>query len=290
VFTLSVIIPVYGQIHLLLNCIDTLLRNATSPIDLILIDDCYPGFDLTKIKLPYPCRIARLDKNSGFAQACNAGAKAATGEILLFLNSDTEAHAGWQQPLLDVFSEEKVGIVGPKLVFPANFWCPYCHVYVPKEYVIKNGEYTVCPNHQNIAISEVDTIQSCGGWFDAGKGPFHRYLGWRADDPRVNIKEDVSWLTGAAMAIRKDIFLAAGGFDLAYERAYFEDVALCITIKNAKLRCIYQPNSVFTHFVAQSTSGNVTSEQFRKNALLFIGRHKDDITIDVPGALYVKYW
>lgn len=284
---LSVIIPVYGQMHLLLNCVDSLLRTATSPIDLILIDDAYPAYDLTKVKFPYPCRIARLDKNGGFSQACNAGAKAAQGDILFFLNSDTEAHPNWQQPLLDVFNEERVGIVGPRLLYPANYWCPICHVY--QMTLVEQDGKMLCMQCGGVCES-VETIQSCGGWFDANYGPFHRWLGWRADDPRVNVKEDVSWLTGAAMAVRKDVFMAMEGFDPIYGRGYFEDVDASMKVKHAGLRCVYEPKVTFTHIAGQSTAGYITETDFRKNALTFINRWQGEIVRDVLSTIYVKYW
>ncbi len=283
---LSIIIPVYGQLHLVLNCLDSLVRTATSPAEILLIDDCSPEFDLTKIKIPYPCQVARMPVNAGFAQACNAGAKAARGEILLFLNSDTIAHNGWQKPLLDAF-EPGVGIVGPKLVFPANYWCPVCRVYQGSE-VESNGQI-ICMQCGG-ACEAIETIQSAGGLFDANKGPFHRNLGWRADAPIVNVAEDVSWVTGAALAVRKDVFMAAEGFDPAYRKGYFEDVDLCVKVKHAGLRIRYAPESVFTHLVAQSTAGNVSGEDFRKNALLFISRWESEIRVDAPGSIFVKYW
>jgi GT2 family glycosyltransferase len=106
----------------------------------------------------------------------------------------------------------------------------------------------------------------------------------------VNVKEDVGWVTGAAFAVRRDVFMAAEGFDPVYRKGYFEDVDACMKIKRAGLRIRYAPESVFTHLVAQSTTGNVSGEDFHKNALLFISRWGDEIHIDTPGSLFVKYW
>jgi GT2 family glycosyltransferase len=227
--------------------------------------------------------------NVGFAQACNAGAKAAKGEILLFLNSDTIAHPNWQQPLLDAF-ESGVGIVGPKLVFPVSYWCPACRVYQCCE-VEDNGQI-ICQQCGGVCVA-VETIQSAGGWFDAGKGPYHRNLGWRADDPIVNVNEDVSWTTGAALAVRKDVFVAAGGFDPEYHKGYFEDVALCCAVRKAGLRVRYVPESVFTHLVAQSTSTNGSDQErqqsFYANSRRFHMQWDEWIVPDTMSARYVNY-
>lgn len=51
-----------------------------------------------------------------FAQNCNS---AAIGDdLLLFLNDDTEPQSGWLEPIVAAFDDEKVGIVGCKLIYP----------------------------------------------------------------------------------------------------------------------------------------------------------------------------
>lgn len=295
---LSIIVPVYGQLHLLMACLASISQTLTSEAELILVDDCTPDFNLMDVPLPVTGKVVRMEKNVGFAQACNAGAKIARGETLLFLNSDTEAHAGWQQPLLDGF-ERDVAIVGPKLVFPAGNWCPLCKVYYDKQAVVSRQAadgrmLTVCPAHQDVVVQDIATIQSCGGWYDAGKGPYHRYLGWRADAPQVNVRERVSWITGAAMALRADVFKSAGGFDPAYGVGYFEDVDLCERVKQAGWTIMYVPESCFTHLVAQSTGSDKRDEttkrmQFYANSKLFHQRWDAAIVPDNKITRYVGY-
>jgi GT2 family glycosyltransferase len=296
---ISIIIPVYGQLHLLLACLASIVKTATSVAELIIVDDCTPDFNLLNVPLPVAGKVVRLDKNGGFSQACNAGAQVATGDVLFFLNSDTEAHPNWQAPLEAAFTDPTVGIVGPKLLFPGNNWCPLCRVYYDKTAVVKKQtqdgkSYAVCLAHQDIQVEEVQTIQSCGGWFDAGKGPYHRYLGWRGDDWRVNKAEPVSWVTGAALAIRADVFKSAGGFDAAYGVGYFEDTDCCMRVKQAGWKIMYEPGSAFTHLVAQSTNNDKRTQQeralsFRANSRLFHLRWDAFVTIDTPWVKMVDY-
>lgn len=280
---LSIIIPVYGQMHLLMGCLASLSKTATAQAELILVDDATPDFNLTEVPLPVTGKVIRMEKNSGFAQACNAGASMATGDILLFLNSDTIAHPEWQDALLAPFAEDRVAIVGPRLVFPAQWWCRVCRVYGP----------IVCPQHGEAECEHVELIQSAGGWFDGNKGPFHRYFMWRSDDPRVNVQEDVPWITGAAMAVRKDVFEAVGGFDIGYIRGYFEDAFLCREVIKRGGRVVYAPRSVFTHIVAQSTGSDERTEaqrqwQFKQNSRRFHLACDPEIVPDVL-SIFVGY-
>jgi GT2 family glycosyltransferase len=113
----------------------------------------------------------------------------------------------------------------------------------------------------------MDFIQSCGGLYGGNKGPFHRMLGWSHDDWRVNISEQVSWTTGAALAIRRSTFEQVGGFDVGYVRGYFEDVDLCEAVKALGLKVWYQPRSVFEHRVG--SSGGVPADIFKRNSFRF---------------------
>ncbi len=55
--------------------------------------------------------------NRGFARGCNTGAAVASGDVLVFLNNDTEVTPGWLEPILAGFDDPAVGIVGNRLVY-----------------------------------------------------------------------------------------------------------------------------------------------------------------------------
>jgi O-antigen biosynthesis protein len=208
-------------------------------------DDCSPGFNIIDVIGAEPAQAQRNPINLGFAGNCNAGAQRASGDVLLFLNQDTVAREGWFEPLIGMFSDKSVGIAGPKLVVPLP---------------------DVSHQHSNPG-GMIDTIQSCGGLYGGNRGPFHRWLGWSADDWRVNVCEKVSWITGAALAIRRELFFKVGGFDVGYIRGYFEDVDLCEKAKEAGFDVWYCPESVFEH--SAGTSGGIPGHIFKANSMRF---------------------
>ena len=232
-------------------------------LEIIVQDDASDNFNAAELIGP-PASVAVNEHNLGFAGNCNAGAARASGDILLFLNQDTKAHENWFEPLMEMFEARMIGIVGPKLIFSNKDVHRLNETQVKIEY----------------------SIQSCGGLYDAGKGPYHRYLGWATDDWRVNCSERISWTTGAALAIRRELFYKVGGFDIAYERGYFEDVDLCEKVKAESYEVWYCPNSVFEHSVA--STGGIPAHIFKANSLRFHERWNDKITPDTT-AIHVNY-
>lgn len=243
----------------MIRLLKSLVRTAAQAgsdrrLEILVQDDASPDLDLTELIGP-PANTARNANNLGFAGNCNAGAARAGGDILLFLNQDTIARPGWFEPLMAAFDDPAVGVVGPKLVFLG-----------------KDGQ--------------PDTIQSCGGLYGGNKGPFHRFLGWAADDWRVNEPGFVSWTTGAALAIRRELFWSVSGFDVGYERGYFEDVDLCEAAKKAGAKVRYEPRAVFEHQVG--ASGGVAPHIFKANSRRFHTKWDAAITPDTP-VLMVDY-
>lgn len=255
----SIIIPAYNSEKFLESCIVSLINTVNvNNIEILVQDDNSPNVILLGEDYPF-VSVERNERTLGFGGNCNAGARRAKGKYLFFLNQDCEAvSVGWLDSMLDIFQQQpSVGLVGPKLMFP--------------------------PGHAGEG-----RIQSCGGWFDVNKGPFHKYLGVLEDHPLVNVTEEVSWLTGAAIMILKSDFEKLGGFDESYGRGYFEDVDLCLRIVSELNKCMmYCAEVTFYHVVGSAWSGD--GEQFKRNALKFKARWAATIESDVLDQK-VKFW
>ncbi|XP_054712053.1 putative polypeptide N-acetylgalactosaminyltransferase 10 [Uloborus diversus] len=120
--TASVVVPFHNE-HL-----STLLRTATSVIgrapphliqEIILVDDFSTKEELkgeldNYIKKFLPkVRVIRATKREGLIRARLIGARVAVGDVLIFLDSHTEANVNWLPPLLEPIAEDRKTVVCP---------------------------------------------------------------------------------------------------------------------------------------------------------------------------------
>ncbi len=215
----SIIIPVCNKMALTEQCLRALAQ-ATADVayEVIIVDNgSTDGTSEFVRSLDGDVQIIRNDTNLGFAKACNQGARAARGKHLVFLNNDTIPQAGWLRALVEeVDSDPEVAIVGSKLLYP---------------------DRTV--QHAGVAINRHDLI------------PYHLYRGFAEAHPAVNSRRELQAVTASCVLIRRRAFDQAGGFDDGYRNG-FEDIDLCLTVREQKGRVVYQPKSVLIHLESQT--------------------------------------
>lgn len=226
----SIIIPVYNQIHYTYACLVSILENTESfDYEIIIADDV--STDATKEidKFVSGLVIARNESNQGFLKNCNNAAKKARGEYIFFLNNDTTVQKDWLPPLIRLLeSDESIGMVGSKLIYPDG------------------------------------RLQEAGGiiWSDGS--------GWnygRCDDPNkpeYNYVRDVDYISGAAIMLSRKLWEEIGGFDERYAPAYCEDSDLAFEVRKRGLRVVYQPLSVVTHFEGVSNGTDVNGTGLKR--------------------------
>ena len=106
--SVTVIVPLFNRWDMTEGCLAALEETAPG-VQVVTVDngssDETAAYDVT----------IRNPRNRGFAVACNQGARAATGDTLIFLNNDTEPQVGWLEGL-----QGCAGIAGPHLVYPSG--------------------------------------------------------------------------------------------------------------------------------------------------------------------------
>jgi glycosyltransferase involved in cell wall biosynthesis len=157
-------------------------------------------------------------KNLGFSATCNNGASHASGKFLIFLNNDTMVTRGWDRALYDTIRKDHdIWIVGARCIYP-------------------DGTL----QHAGVPFPE---------FFDQSLG--HIYKGMPAFLPLAGYEKDFQCVTGACMIIRKSDFKELKGFDLSYYNG-FEDVDLCLRIREKGKRIVYQPQCMIIHYESKS--------------------------------------
>jgi glycosyltransferase involved in cell wall biosynthesis len=91
------------------------------------------------------------------------------------------------------------------------------------------------------------TVQEAGGilWRDGSAWNWGR--GQDREDPRFNFVRDADYCSGAALAVRRELFNELGGFDLHYAPAYYEDTDFAFRVRAHGLRVLYQPAAEIFH-------------------------------------------
>ena len=82
---------------------------------------------------------------------------------------------------------------------------------------------------------------------------------------RMMCVQDLSAVTAACLMVRKDVFAKVGG--LREELAVaFNDIDLCMKIRQAGYLVVYDPYSVWHHYESKSRGSDVTAEASEENA------------------------
>jgi GT2 family glycosyltransferase len=158
-------------------------------------------------------------------------------DYLILLNSDVEVTARWANKLMDFIVERpEIGAVQPKV----------------KSYLNRNTfEYA----------------GAGGGLLDKFGYPFcqGRILSEVEEDVgQYDRAIEIFWTTGAAMLIRKNVFVKSGGFDADFF-AHMEEIDLCWRLKQSGYKMYVVPSSVVYHL----GGGTLSYESPRKTYLNF---------------------
>jgi len=218
----SIIIPVYNNEKLTIECLTSILKNTKGvSYEIIVIDDGSTEKMQEIISQIRNITYIKNTDNLGFLLSCNRAAEKAQGEFILFLNNDAQVMKNWLIPLVETFSEfENVGAVGSKVLYP-------------------NGRL-----QEAGALINKDISATMIGLFD---------------DPELqkyNYVREVVYCSGVCLILSTKIFREHGGFDVSYAPGYYEDADLCFRLRNKGLRIFYNPKSVIVHHLS-ATSNNI---------------------------------
>lgn len=109
----SIIIVNYNGFDYLGKCIKSIMENNYKEFEVILVDNNSSDNSISFVRKNFPStKIIKLDKNFGFAEPNNLGAKKANGEFLLFLNNDCRVTPNFITELVNTYkNNSKIAIL-----------------------------------------------------------------------------------------------------------------------------------------------------------------------------------
>jgi GT2 family glycosyltransferase/glycosyltransferase involved in cell wall biosynthesis len=162
-------------------------------------------------------RFERYDRPFNFSDKCNAGARAASGDVLIFLNDDMLViEPQWIERLLECLKLPGVGAASPKLLY-------------------RDGTI----QHAGMVVGVRNLVGTA----------FHCLPELTGDHFNLaQCMRESTVLSGACLAIKASIFRELGGFDAVNVPNAHSDVDLCLRVWAAGYSCIYTPHAKLSHF------------------------------------------
>ena len=234
----SIIIPSHDHASVLRTCIESIEERSTyQNYEILIVENGSTEKELFEyydsLKDDKKVRILYWDKGFNFSAINNYAVREAKGDYLLFLNNDIEIKTGdWLEEMLSNFQRnENIGAVGVRLLYPDT------------------------------------TVQHAGVIIRIGGIAGHAFTRMDSENTgyfgRAVIKQDLSAVTAACMMTKREAFSKAGGFEETLAVA-FNDVDLCLKIRKAGYRIIYDPDVTNIHYESLSRGYETESPEKMK--------------------------
>lgn len=225
--TVGVVVVSHETREEALACLATL----TAPdLEVVLVDTGSSDGTVEAVRSRFPdVRVLEL-ANAGFGRGANAGIRATSTAVVIVANADVRFEPdGPAQLAAAVLAAPDVAAVGPQVIYPDG-------------------------RHQASARAFPDVVtailHALLRWVVPGNRWSARYRRTGADP---DVAQDVGWVSGCVLALRRTAFDAVDGFDPGYP-LYLEDVDLAARLGDAGWRVRFDPRTTVVHRVGASTS------------------------------------
>lgn len=216
----SIIIVTWNALHHLQTYLPSIVATEFDDFEIILADNASTDGSKAWVREQYPeVKIVTFDENYGYCGGNNRAVPYASGEILIFVNNDVQVEPDWLAKLDDFFDRNPdIAAAQPKMR----------------------------------SFNEPDKFEyagAAGGFIDRYGYPFCRgriFDAIEKDEGQYDNESEIFWASGAAFAIRKDIFQKFRGFDEDFE-FHMEEIDLCWRLWNQGYKVGFCPQSVVYH-------------------------------------------
>ena len=246
----GVVVLNWNRWNYTLECLESLNQSKYSNLSVIVIDNGSTDDSVNKIEAwikrqPFYDRflLIKNQENLGFAAGCNIGIRHAISsgcQYIFLLNNDAIVHPNCLSALItNVEKHDRVGIAGPKVYYADN----------PQVIWFAGGKSSL--------------LRSGGVPFGQGE----------QDSGQYDTIKQVTFITGAAMLIKREVFYEVGLLD---ERFFFgkEDYDFCRRALNKGFHLLYVPDAIVWHKVGGTRSnGPIGVYLGYKTNIIFMKKH-----------------
>lgn len=243
----SAVVLAYGAEPMLDACVGALVKESVDEI--LVVDNEAATEAIDAVRALPGVRILEPGRNLGYAGGCNHAAVAASGDVLVFVNSDAIVQPGAVAALADRVSDPSVGLASGSIRLAED------------------------PDRMNTAGNPVHYLMF--SWVGGLGEPVSEH-----DRPT-----EVPSISGVAFAIRREVWDELGGFDEDYF-AYCEDVYLSQRAWQAGYRVVYEPSAVVLHHYefSRNPAKNYLLERNRLMNLLLLPEQRTRRLVALPAA------
>ncbi|MEX0994634.1 MAG: glycosyltransferase family 2 protein [Balneolaceae bacterium] len=216
---ISVIIVTWNALDYLQTYLPSVTKSDYEPFEILIADNASTDHSTDWIRKNHPeCNVVTFTKNYGYCGGNNRATDHTSGDILVFLNNDVRVETDWLQKIERCFDDPGVAVVQPKIRSDRE----------PRQF-----EYA----------------GAAGGYIDKMGYPFCRgrifdHIEW--DKGQYDQEISIFWASGAALAIRRDVFNEVGRFDENFQ-FHMEEIDLCWRCLNRGYQIKFCPTSTVYH-------------------------------------------
>jgi len=233
----SIIVPTRNRHELLRVCMAGLSRlEYGGDVEIMVIDNESDERETQDYLAELASSGVTVTQRHGpfnFSAMNNEATKAASGELLCFLNNDVEMHDGsWLEAMVRHALRPGVGAVGALLQYPDG------------------------------------TVQHAGVAVGTGNAAGHVYRGTPIAETghrdMHRLTRRVTAVTAACLVVRRETFLAVGGFDEMAFKVAFNDVDLCLRLAERGFRNIFAAEARLTHHESKSRGNDFSADNLER--------------------------
>lgn len=239
-----------GKFDMLRKCLDSVeLQSKDIPLQVYVLDNGSSRqsrlqnidvFERPNIK------YRRSEINMGFPSGSNELARMGNAPLILFLNDDVVLQPGALDVMVRRMDDPTIGVCGAKLTFPLDSTDPR---------------------------RPAGKVQHVGVSCNLHGDPFHLFMGWNADNPRTCQSKQAFAVTGACMMVRRSIFNKIGGFFIGYGVGTFEDIELCLIVREMGYKIFVDAEAKGSHHVGATAEMLQQAYPLQMNSMLFRSRN-----------------